>query len=119
MPTANGLVPVPLTSHDAAMTASLSPLVEAVIAKIFTVEDQGVVSNLIEEQCGNNLPFMKSDNGGVERIRLAVLKLAKGNANELLTCISLAQLDWRDVLINADFANDTKAHLHWAKEILR
>jgi len=116
MPTANGLVLMAVTSHATDMTAILSPLVEAVIAKIFAVEDQDVVRSLIEEQCGDNLPL--TNKGGSDRIRLAVLKLTKGDSNELLTYISLAQTDWRDLLVAADFDHDTGAHLLWAKEIL-
>ena len=106
-----------MTSQAAVMTVSISPLVEAVIAKIIAVEDQDVVRSLIEEQCGDNLPL--TNKGGSDRIRLAVLKLTKGDPNEVLTYIALAQLDWRDLLVAADFAHDTGAHLLWAKEILR
>jgi hypothetical protein len=45
-----------------------------------------------------------------------VLKLGKGFTAELARAIALARVDWRDVLVAAQFANDLHAHELWLHE---
>ena len=55
----------------------------------------------------------------MERIRFAVIKLSKGNIEKLLAVIDEACMDWRDVLMAADFGYDMQTHEYWLKEILK
>ncbi len=65
-------------------------------------------------ECGDNLPLVDSSYVDLaERIRFAVLKLSRGNYERLVEAAREAAIDWRDTLVAADFANDTKAHLAW------
>jgi|GEM_PF-1284451 len=83
------------------------PLTDAVRRKVlqsFPVEQRAEVIRMLERECANNLPF--SDIGtpeGLERIRLAVLKVANGNQAELRRQIDAAKSDWRDVINAAEY----------------
>ena len=97
------------------MMVPLSPLVSAVVGRHYAVSDQAVITDLLAEQCGHNLPLVR-DAAHIERIRLAVLKLASGKPDAILDHIAVAQRDWRDVLVAAGFGNDLTAHLRWAAD---
>jgi len=55
----------------------------------------------------------------MERIRFAAIKLSKGNMLKLLKAIDEARMDWRDLLMAADFGFDVDAHENWVHDILR
>ncbi len=97
----------------------LSNRTKTIIQKMFPSEQQDDVEQFIIEECGNNLPFLQnSDEIGLERIRFAVLTVSNGDLNKLLSCIQLAQADWRDMLMAAGFGYDTTAHDLWANGYL-
>ena len=81
-------------------------LTEAVSRKVhvmFPVDQQRDATHLLEKECGRNLLFNENaDPAGLERVRLAVLKLSGGNLEELKNQIGVAKVDWRDVLISAE-----------------
>jgi hypothetical protein len=54
----------------------------------------------------------------VERVQLAALKISKGDIDALLEAIRIAQIDWRDVLVAAEFATSLSAHTEWAAAFL-
>ena len=73
------------------------------------------VINLLENECADNLPFLeKATSEGLERCRYAVLKIGEGNIDKLINAIALAQQDWRDLLVAAEFAESVDAHKFWA-----
>jgi hypothetical protein len=81
-------------------------LTEAVSGKVrlmFPSEQQPEAVRLLEKECGRNLPFYE-DAGPqkLERVRLAVLKLSRGNLDELRNQLDVARVDWRDVLLLAE-----------------
>jgi hypothetical protein len=98
--------------------AALSPLTAALVKKLFpsnTLE----VSRLLEEQCGENLPFCKNETPeSLHRLRFAALKASEGNVETFREAVDLAKLDWRDLLVWTKFDNDLDAHEQWAKQIL-
>ena len=51
--------------------------------------------------------------GAFERVQCAALKLSAGRMDGLYDAIALAQTDWRDLLVAAGFAEDTRAHKSW------
>jgi hypothetical protein len=86
------------------------------VDKYFCISEKELAVSLLAEECGNNLPFCeRTSPTGLERIRFAVIKLSSGNINKLKSAIELAQTDWRDLLVSADFAEDNNAHKLWAK----
>jgi hypothetical protein len=99
------------------MTA-LSPLTMALVKKIFP-NHIDEAKQLLEEQCGQNLPFCENGTPeSLERLRFAALKVSNGKLGDLIKAVNLAKIDWRDLLVWADFANDLEAHSTWAKQIL-
>ena len=84
------------------------------IERLFSVDERAAVVDILVHQCGNNLPFGEEGTPtSLERIRFAVLKLSEGDLTKLLSAVHHAQIDWRDVLVWAEFGRDTRAHLGW------
>ncbi len=79
---------------------------------LFPTETRDLADLLLREECGNNLPFSEhSDAEGLERIRIAALKVSEGRLEKLEEAVKLAQIDWRDLLVAAGFGHDVEAHL--------
>jgi hypothetical protein len=92
----------------------LTPLVRRHLRRLFDPAEQQEAAHLLLDDCGPGLPG--AGNGSaemVERIRCAALKVSNGRIDKLYDAISLAQTDWRDLLVVAGFACDTQAHKHW------
>lgn len=101
-------------SPDEASRAALSPETMKRVARLFAPDEVDAVARLLVEQCGNNLPFLdKLDATGLERYRFAALKLSEGRLDKLQAAVELARIDWRDLLVNAGFADDVHAHARW------
>jgi hypothetical protein len=49
----------------------------------------------------------------MDRIRLAAIKLSNGVYVKLVEAVSLANTDWRDVLMAAGLGYDIDAHNKW------
>ena len=80
---------------------------------LFVPGDQLFVSNILMSRCGFNLPGTRyTDEKHIERVRCSVLKLSDGSVGALLEAIDLAQIDVRDVFMNAGFTSPTD-HEHW------
>ncbi len=95
--------------------AGLSEQTCDVVRRLFRPEDYSHVAALLEEECGNNLPFLeKLDEYGLERVRYAALKVSDGDLEKLRRAVALAKTDWRDLLVAAGFANSLEAHKYWA-----
>ena len=91
------------------------PLTAGTLRRLSLVFDAAVLSEAtaLLEGCGRDLPFMQdATEEGLERIRLAVLKLSGGDLARLRDAIALARTDWRDVLVAAGF-DQLNAHLRW------
>ena len=96
------------------MKAKLTAGTEQRIALLFATTERDLVATLLVDDCGNDLPLLDSACAvDLERIRFAVLKVSRGDLNELQLAIDLAKEDWRDVLVVAGFENDVKAHESW------
>ena len=82
---------------------ALTSLVERKVNDTFAAPDRRAAIDLLINECGRNLPF-KNDAipKHLEQIRLAVLKLANGNLEQLRRHIQTAKSDWRDVILFAE-----------------
>jgi hypothetical protein len=95
----------------------LSSETEWRVTFLFPPDRREQVRALLQEECGNNLPFCQNfDESEMDRIRFSVLKLSDGDLNQLQKAIGLANTDWRDLLVAAGFANDIKLHYSWLPE---
>ncbi|MBI5838516.1 MAG: hypothetical protein HZB19_00305 [Chloroflexi bacterium] len=87
--------------------------------KIFP-ENAEEAARLLGEQCGQNLPGCKDETPeSLRRIRFAALKVSGGNIEKLWEAVSLAKIDWRDLLMWAGFESDVNEHEKWASQTLR
>ena len=92
----------------------LSPETRRKLKRVFREEDQGDAKRLLVNECADNLPLAgNTDEFKSERIRFAVMRLSKGNIEDLKNQIHAAQQDWRDVLLAAGFANNVDEHKRW------
>jgi hypothetical protein len=90
-----------------------------VIESLFSRDHHEAVRNVLEQDCGTNLPFCeRQDALGLERVRFAVLKLSDGDLEQLRITVEQAKVDWRDVLVGADFGYSLDAHDRWAQDLL-
>jgi hypothetical protein len=97
----------------------LSIKTEQLLKAVFPVEQQDEARDLIEIECGRNIPSCENATAeGIERIRFSVLKISEGDLDKLYDAIDLAQIDWRDVLMEAGFDNDTKEHERWYRTLI-
>ncbi len=93
---------------------ALSPATQQRLAALFRPSEQEPAAALLVERCGSNLPFFAAGTPeGLERVRFAVLKLSQGDLDQLREFARLAETDWRDLLVDAGFADDPEAHLRW------
>ena len=92
-------------------------LTEDTLARIrvlFPPEQQQYVASILEEECGNNLPFRENATPETaERIRFAVLKLSEGKLEKFIKSVVIAKRDWRDALVWSGFGNNLEAHKQW------
>jgi len=78
---------------------SLTDIVLRKVRKSFPQAEWIEAIRLLENECSSNLLHSNSDTlEGLERIRLAVVKLAQGRLAELRRQIEVAKRDWRDVI---------------------
>jgi len=92
----------------------LSPQTRLRVKLLFAPADRFIVEHLLINECGTNLPDLENLNQiELERFRFAALKLSQGHLDKLRRAIDLAQSDWRDHLMAADFGSDVTAHNHW------
>jgi hypothetical protein len=96
------------------MAVPLSTGTEERLVRLFSPADVAEARGLLEQDCAENLPLWSDcSSTGLERVRFAVLRISKGSIAGLVDAIVLAQTDWRDALVVAQFAYDTNAHNNW------
>lgn len=99
------------------MFQPLSPETERRVTALFPADQRAEVTRLLVERCGNNLPGLgKQDQFQLERVRFAALKVSRGDLARLRSAVELAEVDWRDLLMGADFGSDVNAHKNWFPE---
>jgi len=85
-----------------------------IVTRLFSQEQRREVEELLKIECAENIPFCENyDKFQMERIRFSVLKLSEGKLDELVRAIELAQVDWRDLFMEAGFGHDPEAHNKW------
>ncbi len=98
--------------------SALSKRTKDLIHRLYKSREALEVCDIIENECGTeSLSCDGWTSEQMERIRFGVLKLAHENTLELNAALSLAQTDWRDLLMSAGFGQDLNAHEKWAKRV--
>jgi hypothetical protein len=69
----------------------LGPATEHRIRLMFTADDREAAREILQKECGNNLPFLNElDEFKLERYRFAALKLSGGDLAKLREVVTLA-----------------------------
>lgn len=98
---------------------ALSRRTAELVARLFDPGDAPEATRLLETDCAERLPLIHSPNPqGLERIRFAALRASGGSLSKLRSMVEMAQIDWRDLLMTAGFAESTEAHNIWAESLL-
>lgn len=78
---------------------ALTALVKRKVYDTFAPQDRRTAIELLIKEYGRNLPFKnEAKPKHLEQIRLAAVKLANGNLDELRRYAPIAKIDWRDVI---------------------
>lgn len=100
------------------MDVRLSPGTRRRVDHLFSRRQRDTAARLLVEECGTRLPACgDKDRHGLERIRFAALKMSGGNLERLRAAVDQAKTDWRDLLVQADFAHDIHAHERWPEPV--
>jgi hypothetical protein len=92
----------------------LSAATKQHITTLFAPADVREAEALLAQECADNLPLVGDPTPvGLERLRFAALRLSGGRLEGLRDAVALAQGDWRDLLMAAEFGYDTRAHEKW------
>jgi hypothetical protein len=92
----------------------LSARVTSHVEQLFPADERGAAASVLADECGEDLPLIGDANQGeIERVRVAALKLSGGDLAKLRHAVAIAQRDWRDVLVAAGFGSDPVAHERW------
>jgi hypothetical protein len=95
--------------------AELTPGTLRRLKLLFAPKDQAEAARLLVERCGNNLPFMETATPSeLSRFRYAALRISGGDLTRLRWAVKLANEDWRDLLVEASFAENENAHRRWS-----
>lgn len=94
---------------------ALSAATRLRVTALFRAEDVETAERLLAHECGETLPLFGNAATPVslERIRFAAIRMSGGDLEHLRRAIELAQTDWRDLLVAANFADDPGAHRRW------
>lgn len=97
----------------------LSEKTELLMQKMFPEADWPEVRALLEEE-GIDKRFSEKEQTpeSLERRRFAILKVSNGNIDWLYSEIELSHVDFRDLLMDAGFANGLTEHEWWYREYM-
>ena len=99
------------------MANAAVPLSEATALRLralFSGEGARAAEQLLVHECGTDLPYCEdTDAAGMERIRFAALKVSGGDLAKLSAAVEMGKADWRDLLVEAGFADDPQEHERW------
>jgi hypothetical protein len=93
----------------------LTSLTRSHVAVLFRAEEAAGAERLLAHECADTLPVNAeaATPTGLERIRFAAIRVSGGSLDRLREAVRLAQVDWRDLLVAADFAVSADAHERW------
>jgi hypothetical protein len=83
------------------------------LVDLFPSDEQPVAEQMLLEWSRSHDPAIRDTPDGWERLRVAALRLCRGELGKLKQAIGLARGDWRDLLVAAGFADDVHAHERW------
>ena len=101
------------------MPLPLSKRSQKVAAVLFTEPRLSQLTNRLIAEASENIPFHgKSSASDMDRVRFSIMKLASMPGANEDAIFDLAQTDWRDLFMAADFGYSADAHHKWYRSIV-
>lgn len=91
----------------------LSDGAEQRLLLVFAPEERREARRMLVYECGAGIEAWGSEPSAYDRLRFAAMKASFGRIEGLRRAIALAQTDWRDLFVEAGFAQDAKEHERW------
>lgn len=95
------------------------PLTERTKRLISQLVDSALQARLLELFENDGALYGPATDEVLERVRFAVIKLAIEGEPMLDLAMQLSRSDARDLLVNAEFADDLHAHERWCETMLQ
>lgn len=100
--------------------SELSRRTDLLIRHLFAPACVDAVRARIRGDCGTEaLGFPGATPEQMERVHFAVIRLGAADEAALTRAIELARIDYRDLLMNADFGFSLVAHDEWFDRVMR
>ena len=80
---------------------------------VFAPEDRRPAQQLLENECGAGIGDFGDAPAAYDRVRFAAMKASHGRLEGLRRAVAMARTDWRDLLVEAGFADDATAYERW------
>jgi hypothetical protein len=96
----------------------LTSRLERAVRSLFEPADVPSAIAYLVDECAADRLHAPSESL-LERVRAAALKVSGGSLHSLKAATALAQADWRDLLMAAEFGLDIDAHEKWLSDIAR
>jgi hypothetical protein len=97
----------------------LSDDVRRTIDALFPEDDRDRAAQILDEGCNRNVFILKdATDAHLERVQMAAVKVSEGRSDKLEYAVDLAQKDWRDLLMYAEFGTDADAHKSWLSRLI-
>ena len=111
-----------MLAEPAGASVFLGPLAQELLSAVCPDAVRYEIATLLADSCSIGLLDRERPAGWedfVDRVQLAALRGSGWNVDTIRQSVALANLDWRDLLVQADFAADLSAHRHWQVSALR
>lgn len=92
---------------------SLSEAAEQRLRAQFAPEERAEVRRLLEHECGSNIDDFGSTPAAYDRLRFAAMKASRSRIEGLRWALAKGKTDWRDLMVEAGFAEDASEHTRW------
>lgn len=108
--------------EPAGASTFLGPLAQELLSAVCPDAVRNEIATLLADSCSIGLldrerPVAWGD--FVDRVQLAALRGSGWDVDKIRHSVALASLDWRNLLVQADFAADLSAHRHGQVSALR
>jgi len=99
----------------------LGKLTHELVTRCCPISHQQEIIDLLSQQCSDNLPGIGRTpewDELVDRVQLAAIRGSDWNLDKIKASVSMANVDWRDLLVGAGFGTSLSAHQVWQQRAI-
>ena len=101
------------------MARELSRRARRLCDKLFASSESERIKAVLGGLLVEAIPLAPSSSQGIERIDFSIIKIAAADIGALSRAVELAKLDWRNLLMEAGFAQSVDRHNQWYERVMR